>query len=383
MKASISMSEFESLGLHKNILRGVFSYGYTTPSPIQKRAIPSIAAGKHAVIQSKNGTGKTATFLLGAMQRIEPEIQKKHLAVLVFSPTRDLALQTCAVASSLGKFLGVKSACAVGGQSLGEDLKGLSAPQGGCHILCGTPGRVLQLIKEAPKSFAKIKTVVFDEADRTLDVGTGVQVQRILEALKVHTPQFVFVSATLPASVKETLSLFLKDPEMFLIPQEKLALSQIAQKYVIVPESEKFDMVCTVFSTLSVSQAVIFVRTKEAAVALEQKMRTHEFPVTALHSDLSQPERNKRLDSFFKSKYRILISTDIASRGIDAAHVNLVINYDLPSSSEEYLHRIGRGGRFGKVSTAVTFAAPHESSKVHTVCEVFGASLCAFSASTE
>lgn len=368
MKAATS--EFELLGLSRAILRGVFAYGYHTPAPIQKQAIPSLIAGRHAVIQSKNGTGKTATFLLGSLQRVDPQLSDKHVQVLVLSPTRDLALQTASVLAALAKFTAVKSLAAVGGQAIGDDLKQLAGA--GCQLLCGTPGRVLQLLKEKPGLFAQIKTVVLDEADQTLAVAAGVPVSKILEELQTRQPQFVFVSATLPESVKQIFRQFAPNADVFLVQPEELSVAQISQQYVILPEKEKFDMVCTIFSQLSISQAVIFVNTKDTAVALEQQLRTHEFPVTALHSDLSQLERNQRLASFFASKYRILISTDLASRGLDAAYVNLVINYDLPQTSEEYLHRIGRGGRFGKLSTAVTLVSTSEAPKLRSMTGAFG-----------
>ncbi|OAG28844.1 ATP-dependent RNA helicase [Nematocida displodere] len=362
---------FEHLGLSKNILRGVYAHGFTSPSPIQCEAIPAIVLGKDTVVQSKNGTGKTATFLLALLQRLGDG--GEGVQGLILSPTRDLALQTFSVFDSLAKFSKIKGHCAVGGHSASADMK---AVETNCGVVCGTPGRVLQLLRERPKSFAGTKMVVLDEADRVLDNGFGTQVKSIFDALKESAPQLVIVSATLPGAVKEMLSSLLKTPQMFLVPQDKLSVDRIAQYYAEVKkQTDKFEALCDVFGTFSISQAVIFANNKEGVSDLEKTMKMHEFSVTAIHSGLEQLERDKRLEGFFSGKHRVLISTDVMSRGIDAAHVNLVVNYDIPLSSEEYLHRIGRGGRFGKSSIAVTLVAPNEKDRAQTICGAFGKKL--------
>lgn len=360
-------SEFESLGLKEEVLRGVFAYGFTNPSKIQKEAIPSIAKGESVVVQSKNGTGKTATFLLGILQKIQ--LDKKGVQAIVVSPTRDLALQIFSVFNGLSQFVEVKGHCAIGKEKkVSADINALEKSA----VLFGTPGRILQIVRESFKSFANMHMIVLDEADRVLDDGFGSQIKSLFDKIKPLNPQFVFVSATLPSEVTAMLSLFLDNPKMFLVPQEKLALSKISQFFFRSAKKGKFDAICSILGNISISQAVVFANKKETVVEVGRQLQMHEFPVAVLHGGLEQSDRNRSISDFFSGKYRILVCTDVCSRGIDAAHVNLVINYDLPHSSEEYLHRIGRGGRFGKVSTAVTIIHPDEHDSAQSICGVFG-----------
>ncbi|KAH9385190.1 ATP-dependent RNA helicase [Nematocida major] len=367
------ISEFESLQLKESLLKGVFAYGFSTPSQIQKDAIPSIASGESVVVQSKNGTGKTATFLLGVLQRMDPA--KKGVQAIIVSPTRDLAIQTFNVFSGLSKFMSMRGHCAIGqDKKINADVSALQ----NCTVLFGTPGRLLHLTKESFKSFSNLQVVVLDEADRTLESGFGLPVKNLFETIKPLNPQFVFVSATLPSEVTEMLTLFLDEPKMFLVPQEKLALSQISQFYVKVPAKEKFETVCNILSVVTISQAVIFANRKETVSEICKKMQLHEFPAVAVHGSLEQAERNKRMGDFLSGKFRILVSTDVTSRGIDAAHVNLVINYDVPHTAEEYLHRIGRGGRFGKTSIAVTLTEPEEYNSAQNAFGAYGKTMQKF-----
>lgn len=360
-------SEFESIGLKEEVLKGIFAYGFASPSQIQKEAIPSIARGESAVVQSKNGTGKTATFLLGILQKIE--VNKKGVQAVVVSPTRDLAVQTLGVFEGLSQFVKVKGHCAIGkDRKVTADINALE----NTTVLFGTPGRILQLVRESFKSFSGLHMIVLDEADRVLDDGFGMQVKSLFEKIKPLNPQFVFVSATLPGEVTAMLSLFLENPKMFLVPQEKLALSKISQFYTESTTKEKFNTICNILGNISISQAVIFANKKETVMEIGKKLQVHEFPAAVLHGALEQEDRNRRINDFFRGKYRILVCTDVCSRGIDAVHVNLVINYDLPYTSEEYLHRIGRGGRFGKVSTAISIVLPEEKGKAQAICGVFG-----------
>lgn len=362
-------SEFELLNLKENLLKGIFTHGFNKPSHIQKKVIPALAQGESAVVQAKNGAGKTAMFLLGVLQRInERDTEKKSVDVqaIILSPTRELSLQTFSVLNSLSKYLNIKTHCAVGGHRTLVDADALSE---GVDVLCGTPGRILQLLRESSRFFSSLITVIFDEADRILDKGFGAQVKSILDLVGRGDTQLVFVSATLPEEVTDALtSLRGESSRLFLLSEGNPRLTQISQYYAEVTPDTRFESLCEVLSIISVSQAVIFVNRKEDAACLDKTMRAHGFSVTSLHSSLEQKERDKRINEFFSGKHRILVSTDIASRGIDAAHVNLVVNYHMPSSSEEYLHRIGRGGRFGKVSTAVTFVLNPETEKIQSIC---------------
>ncbi|KAI5130286.1 ATP-dependent RNA helicase [Nematocida parisii] len=372
----IRTSEFEQLGLSENILMGIFAYGFSTPSKIQKDAIGVISGGKSVLMQSKNGTGKTATFLLGMLQKLTIHKNTPYIQSIVLSPTRDLAIQTFNVFNGLAKYMGIKGYCAVGQtKKVSEDVHALN----GCTVLFGTPGRVLHLLKESIKTFNKVHMVVLDEADRVVESGFSLPVRGIFERIKPMNAQFVFVSATLPQAVTEFLTEYLpEDYESFLVPQEELALSRISQFYINVVEKKKFNRLCDIFSTVSISQAVIFANRKETVMELGKKLQMHEFPAVIVHGGIEQAERNKRMSEFFSGKHRILVCTDVCARGIDAVHVNLVVNYDAPLSPEEYLHRIGRGGRFGKTSIAISLLEPSECSKSQAIFSAFGKALKEF-----
>lgn len=363
--------DFELLGLDRDILRGVYSHGFHRPSQIQHALIPVLLRRRDAVIQSKNGTGKTATFLLAMLQLLNRTVHKTQAIVL--SPTRDLAVQTFSVFESLSKFTEIKGHCSIGGHGFNADLNALRE---GAQVLCGTPGRVLQLLSDARGMFADVGFVVFDEADRILDSGFKNQVKNIFTALAKKSPQFVLISATLPQEILELLNTLLKNPHMHLLPQSSLSLTQIEQCYIEVKsEEEKIETVYAVFSEITVSQAVIFANKREAAVQLERSLSTQGFSVVCLHSGLPQEQRGRNMSEFLAGKHRILVATDVAARGIDAAYVNLVINYDIPLTGEEYLHRIGRGGRFGKSAMAVSIVLGKEVHRLLAISQRHGAKM--------
>ncbi|EHY64857.1 hypothetical protein NERG_01913 [Nematocida ausubeli] len=391
-------SVFEELGLADEILKGAFAYGFSQPSKIQQDAIKIIASGANIILQSRNGTGKTAAFIIGMLQKIinqskntnqsscgshnigalcgkgvvEAKPGQTHsIEAIILSPTRDLALQTFGVFQGLAQFTSIKGYCAVGQEgSIAEDIKEVRK----CNILFGTAGRVLHLIRELKQAFSTVHGIVVDEADRIVESGFSLPVQGICERLKAAKPQFVFVSATLPDEVQPFFQEYAPDAKAILVPQQELALERISQ-YYIPAGKDRFNRMCDVFGAVSISQAVVFANKKETVEEVGRNLQRHEFPAVVVHGALPQTERNKRLSDFFSGKSRILVSTDVCARGIDAVHVNLVVNYDAPHTAEEYLHRIGRGGRFGKTSTAITFVNPGESTRAQGLYSAFGRTL--------
>ncbi|KAL7538467.1 hypothetical protein ACHAXR_008563 [Thalassiosira sp. AJA248-18] len=341
---------FDSMSLKPTLLRGIYAYGFEKPSAIQQRAIRPIIRGRDIIAQSQSGTGKTAVFSISALQLLEERI--KDPQVLILSPTRELAEQTTRVVNSLGDFMNVKCHGCIGGKSLGDDRKML---QQGVSVISGTPGRVYDLIKRGDLPTRQLKAFIIDEADEMLNKGFKEQIYDIYRYLPPST-QVVLVSATLPAEVLEMTRKFMNDPVRILVKRDELTLEGIQQFYVSVEKEEwKFDTLCDLYDTLTVTQAVIFCNTKQKVDWLATKMKESNFTVSAIHGDMAQEDRERVMEEFRSGSSRVLIATDLWGRGIDVQQVSLVICYDLPMNRELYIHRIGRSGRFGRKGVAINF----------------------------
>jgi len=343
-------STFESMNLKEDLLRGIFAYDFKKPSAIQQRAIIPIINGRDVIAQAQSGTGKTATFSIGILQSIDTTSNKTQ--ALVLSPTRELAQQIQKVILSLGDCLNVECHSCIGGKKLGQDIQKLEQ---GVQVVSGTPGRVYDMIKRKKLLTSNIKMLVLDEADEMLSKGFKEQIYDIYRYLPPST-QVVLVSATLPREVLEMTQKFMTDPIRILVKRDELTLEDIKQFFVAVEKEEwKFSTLCDIYDTLTITQAVIFCNTKKKVDWLAKKMTEANFMVVAMHGDMPQEERDNIMGAFRACEYRVLITTDIWARGIDVSQVSLVINYDLPSNRELYIHRIGRSGRFGKKGVAINF----------------------------
>jgi len=343
-------SDFESMGMNETLLRGLYSYGFEKPSAIQQRAIVPIINGRDVIAQAQSGTGKTATLSIGILQSIDTTLRETQ--ALVLSPTRELAQQIQKVVLSIGDFMNVQVHCCIGGKSVGEDIRKLEA---GVHVVSGTPGRVFDMISRRSLRTRNIKMIVLDEADEMLSKGFKEQIYDIYRYLPPAT-QVVLVSATVTQDVLEMTKKFMTDPIRILVKRDELTLEGIKQFFVAVEKEEwKFDTLCDLYDTLTITQAVIFVNTRRKADWLTEKMRKANFTVACMHGEMPQNEREAIMTSFRNGENRVLITTDIWARGIDVQQVSLVINYDLPNSRELYIHRIGRSGRFGRKGVAINF----------------------------
>jgi ATP-dependent RNA helicase len=344
------VSSFDVMGLKEQLLRGVYQYGFEKPSAIQQRAIMPIITGRDVIAQAQSGTGKTSLIALTLCQIIDsgsPETQ-----ALVLSPTRELAIQTEKNILALGDFLKVKAHSCIGGKSIGEDLRKL---EGAAQIVSGTPGRVFDMIQRRALRTRGIRTLVLDEADEMLTKGFREQIYDVYRYLPPET-QVVLVSATLPHEVLEMTQKFMTDPVRILVKRDELTLEGIRQFFVAVEKEEwKFDTLCDLYDTLTITQAVIFCNTKRKVDWLTEKMRENNFTVSSMHGDMPQQERDEIMSQFRKGDTRVLITTDVWARGLDVQQVSLVINYDLPNNRENYIHRIGRSGRFGRKGVAINF----------------------------
>mmetsp|Transcript_22157 Transcript_22157/g.33734 ORF Transcript_22157/g.33734 Transcript_22157/m.33734 type:complete len:416 (-) Transcript_22157:34-1281(-) len=342
---------FDDLNLKPSLLRGIYAHGFERPSAIQQRAIRPILRGRDVIAQSQSGTGKTAVFSISSLQILEEKTSETQVVVL--SPTRELAEQTQKVVQSLGDYMNVKCHAAIGGKKLGIDIRAMESNQ--AQIVSGTPGRVYDLIQRQALKTKALKALIIDEADEMLNRGFKNQIYDIYRYLPPHT-QVVLVSATLPVDVLEMTRKFMNDPIRILVKRDELTLEGIKQFFVAVEKEEwKFDTLCDLYDTLTITQAVIFCNTKSKVDWLEQKMKEKHFTVCAMHGDMDQAKRDKVMEEFRSGSSRVLIATDIWGRGIDVQQVSLVICYDLPTNRELYIHRIGRSGRFGRKGVAINF----------------------------
>lgn len=342
---------FDEMGLKEDLIRGIYAYGFERPSAIQQRAILPILKGRDVIAQAQSGTGKTATFSISALQTIDTTVRETQ--VLILSPTRELAQQIQKVVLALGDYMSVQCHCCIGGTSIGEDIRKLDYGQ---HIVSGTPGRTFDMIQRRNLRTRSVKMLILDESDEMLNQGFKEQIYDVYRHLPPET-QVVLLSATLPQEILDMTRKFMTDPIRILVKRDELTLEGIKQFFIAVEKEEwKFDTLCDLYDTLTITQAVIFCNTKRKVDYLSSNMREANFTVSAMHGDMPQKERNAIMEEFRGGASRVLITTDVWARGLDVQQVSLVINYDLPNNREQYIHRIGRSGRFGRKGVAINFA---------------------------
>jgi len=355
---------FDSMNLKPPLLRGIYGYGFERPSAIQQRAIRPIIVGRDVIAQSQSGTGKTAVFSIAALQILQEKVLNDP-QVLIMSPTRELAEQTQRVIEALGDYMNVRCIACVGGKKLGEDMRKLE--KGGVQIVSGTPGRVFDLIRRQSLRTKNLCCLVLDEADEMLNQGFKEQIYDVYRYLPPST-QVVLVSATLPNAVLEMAQKFMNDPVKVLVKRDELTLEGIKQFFVAVEREDwKFDTLCDLYDTLTISQAVIFCNTRQKVDWLAKQMRSRQFTVSAMHGDMPQNVRESIMKEFRSGSSRVLIATDIWGRGIDVQQVSLVICYDLPFNRELYIHRIGRSGRFGRKGVAINFVRDEDRNMLRDI----------------
>jgi len=344
------LESFDDMGLKEEILRGVYAYGFEKPSAIQKRAIVPLAKNKDIIAQAQSGTGKTATFTIGILQQLDMGL--KECQALILAPTRELAQQIQRVVMAIGDYLEVRCHACVGGTRVRDDIDTL---RNGVNVVVGTPGRVYDMLSRRVLRPDHIKALVLDEADEMLSRGFKDQIYDIFQALPSSIQVGLF-SATMPPDALDLTRKFMREPVRILVKKEQLTLEGIKQYYVNVEKEEwKLDTLCDLYDTLNITQCVIFCNSRRKVDWLTDKLRSRDFTVSSTHGDLTSQEREVILSQFRTGSSRILITTDLLARGIDVQQVSLVINYDLPRNLENYLHRIGRSGRFGRKGVAINF----------------------------
>ncbi|KAJ3994945.1 DEAD-domain-containing protein [Lentinula boryana] len=349
------VDNFDDMNLNPKLLRGIYAYGFERPSAIQQRAIMPVIKEHDVIAQAQSGTGKTATFSVSILQRIDPDL--KTTQAIILAPTRELALQTHKVVVALGDYMDVTSLACVGGANLREDMAALRS---GVQVIVATPGRLLDMIKRGAIKSDHAKILCLDEADEMLSQGFKDQIYEVFQLLPGDMQVLLF-SATMPSDMLELSSKFMRDPIRILVKKDELTLEGIKQFYIAIEKEDwKLDTLCDIYDTISVSQSVIFCNSRRKVDWLTEMMESREFTVSAIHGDMDQKQRTAIMSSFKSGATRVLITTDLLARGIDVQQVSLVINFDLPVSKENYIHRIGRGGRFGRKGVAINFVTDRD-----------------------
>ena len=347
---------FDEMGLPDTLLRGIYSYGYERPSKIQTMAIVPMIQGNDILAMGNSGTGKSATFLCGSLSRLDVNLRKPQIFILV--PTQELAKQIYEVAKNIGSFMPVSCLCATGGNSIRDDIQLI---ENGVQLIVGTPGRMFDLMNRGKLTTEHIKYLILDEADQMLEDRFYKQVMCILEIGFPNTTKVGLFSATMPREVQEVAAKLLQNPIKILIPPEQVSLEGIKQfKVDLDREEHKYEVLCDIYKQLNINQALIYCNTRKRAEWLADKLSTDGYPLLCIHGEMDNSERRKRMEDFRSGKVRVLISTDLLARGIDVQQVSLVMNFELPSNRENYIHRIGRSGRFGKKGVSINLLSPNE-----------------------
>ena len=348
-------SEFNNLDIKEELLKGVFVYGFKNPSPIQIKGIKAINTENDCILQSQSGTGKTGTYLLGVMNNLNENDKS-----VIISPTRELAKQIYNVALKISEYSKLKVGIYIGGTNIVDDFNNIK----NCNIIIGTIGRINHIFLKKKYLYNKLKIFVCDEADNIFNNNTNKDIYNIISNINQNT-QKILISATLNNYVFSISEKFLENPIKILLKKTEIAVDLISQFYIDTEiEEYKFDVLLDLYNIISTTQAIIFCNTIRKVEWLSKELTDKNFAITSIHSKMSQDERNSIVEEFRDGKTRLLLTTDLLSRGIDIPQVNLVINYDLPINKETYIHRIGRCGRFGKKGISISMIKMKDENEI-------------------
>jgi len=352
--------EFEDFFLKRELLMGIFEKGFEKPSPIQEEAIPIILQNRNVLARAKNGTGKTAAFIIPCLEKTDTG--KPHIQVLILIPTRELALQTSAIVKEIGKHMGVNCMVTTGGTSLKDDIMRLYST---IHMIVATPGRILDLATKKVADLSKCRTIVMDEADKLLSPEFQPVLEQIID-LCDPSHQICLFSATFPVTVKNFCQKHVSNPYSINLMDE-LTLRGITQFYAYVEERQKVHCLNTLFSKLEINQSIIFCNSVNRVELLAKKITELGYSCYYIHAKMQQANRNRVFHEFRNGATRHLVTSDLFTRGIDIQSVNVVINFDFPKNSETYLHRIGRSGRFGHLGLAINLISYDDKDSLRRV----------------
>lgn len=364
-----TVESFDELNLKKELLRGVYGYGFEKPSHIQQKAIIPLIKKRDTIAQAQSGTGKTATFAIGCLELIDTNVNE--VQALVLAPTRELAQQIAIVFQLIGEFMKLKVHAFIGGTSVKADIKNLSD---GVHIVVGTPGRVLDMINKKILNLTSLKIFVLDEADEMLSRGFLDSIKQIISFIPENC-QIALFSATMPKEILDITGKFMNDPVKILVKREELTLEGIRQYYIPMKKEWKIEILLNLYKMMEITQAIIYCNSKKTVDFVTDELTKKGFVVSAIHSELPQQERDKVMKEFRTGASRVLVTTDLLARGIDVYQVSLVINYDIPRQKETYIHRIGRSGRFGRKGTAINFVTPEDKEDLETIQKFYNTTI--------
>jgi len=370
--SSYEIKSWDELEIDPKLLRGIFAYGFEKPSPIQQKAIRPLIQKKDIIAQAQSGTGKTASFTIGALANVDTTINSTQ--ILVLSPTRELTTQTAKVFMNLGSMMDNLRVQTVFGGSTMED-KSIFLDKNIPHVICGCPGRVNDMMRRDKITSKDIKLVILDEADEMLSFGFKEQVYNIFQYFS-NNVQVALFSATLPENIYPIINKIMRNPVKISVKREMLTLEGIKQYFIAVDDDrQKYATLKNLFSFLSISQCIIYCNSVKRVQELFEAMTEDGFPVCRIHSNMDKNERDKTFSDFKTGTYRVLISSNVTARGIDIQQVSIVINFDLAKCVHTYLHRIGRSGRWGRKGVGINFITRRDVYKLkeiekHYSCEI-------------
>jgi ATP-dependent RNA helicase DeaD len=346
---------FEDLGVERRVLRALRDVGYEAPSPIQAATIPALLQGRHVVGLAQTGTGKTAAFAVPILSRLDPK--QKAPQALVLAPTRELALQVSEAFERYAAHLpGVHVLPVYGGQAYGVQL---SALRRGVHVVVGTPGRIMDHLEKGTLDLSQLRFLVLDEADEMLNMGFQDDVETIL----ADTPEDKHValfSATMPPQIRRISKKYLTDAAEITVKNRTVTAANTTQRYLLVAHPQKLDALTRILEHENFEGMIVFVRTKQATEVLAERLRARGFSAAAINGDIAQAQRERTINQLRDGRLDILVATDVAARGLDVERISHVLNYDIPTDTESYVHRIGRTGRAGRSGDAISFVTPRE-----------------------
>ncbi|HVK43761.1 MAG TPA: DEAD/DEAH box helicase [Micropruina sp.] len=348
---------FDGLGLDERLLKTLHDVGYESPSPIQAETIPALLEGRDVVGLAQTGTGKTAAFALPILQRLELKQKGRAPQALVLAPTRELALQVCeAFQTYAGRLPGVHVLPVYGGQGYGVQLSALAR---GVHVVVGTPGRIMDHLEKGTLDLSELRFLVLDEADEMLNMGFAEDVETILAGTP-EDKQVALFSATMPPAIRKLSKKYLTDAAEVMVKGKTATAANVRHRYLIVSYPQKVDALTRILEVENFEGMIVFVRTKNETEALAEKLQARGFSAIAINGDVPQTQRERTISQLKSGKLDVLVATDVAARGLDVDRISHVVNFDIPTDTESYVHRIGRTGRAGRHGEAISFVTPRE-----------------------
>jgi ATP-dependent RNA helicase RhlE len=361
--------KFTEFNLSETLLAGLRDIQFTEPTAIQEKAIPIVTAGKDLIATAQTGTGKTGAFIIPIMERVL-QSERKGVKALIISPTRELASQIDEQIFAIGYHAGITSATVIGGSDFSVQAKALKA---GVDIIVATPGRLIDQNKVVGIDFSNLEYLVLDEADRMLDMGFMPDIKKIISWLPDKRQTLLF-SATMPGEIKKLASTIMKNPESVAIERSKPSQS-VEQRAYTLRSNQKVSLVKKIFKSLTWESCIIFTSTKKGTDELHRLLKKEGIKSASIHGDRTQDERNRALNDFKNGKVPVIVATDVLARGIDIKGVSIIINYDVPNNTDDYIHRIGRTGRYDKSGIAITFVTRRDSRIFQTIEDIKGNSI--------